>query len=141
MLDGLNVLTLLARRDARLLPFWGALQEELRGRGVTTLATLRLAEFYGPASAVPLGGLDGQVDTLLFLRTVERRAQLHRLVAILKARSRPADRAVRAFRLTPAGIALDETPGAAAAILEDVARPAGGAPGAEETDAPDAPGR
>jgi circadian clock protein KaiC len=117
VLDGLEILAQRARRDARLVHFWAALQEELRGRGVTTLATLRLTEFFGPASAVPIAGLDGLFDTLLFLRTVELRSQLYRLVSILKARGRDADRAIREFRLTPAGIVLAETSAGAEAIM------------------------
>ncbi|HEY8598233.1 MAG TPA: hypothetical protein VIL85_07370, partial [Thermomicrobiales bacterium] len=50
-------------------------------------------------------------------RTVELRSQLYRLVSILKARGRDADRAIREFRLTPAGIVLAETSAGAEAIM------------------------
>jgi circadian clock protein KaiC len=133
VLDGLDILAQRARRDARLVHFWAALQEELRARGVTTLATLRLPEFFGPAAAVPIAGLDGLFDTLLFLRTVELRSRLYRLVSTLKARGRDTDRAIREFRLTPAGIVLAETSDGAEAIM------GGTAP--EDGDGADAAGR
>ena len=114
--------------------FWAALQAELRARGVTTLATLRLPEFYGPASAVPVAGLDGMFDTLLFLRSVELRSQLYRLVSILKARGRAADRAIREFRFTARGMVVAESFESAEAILADAA-------GGEGDDAADHPGR
>ena len=117
VLDGLDILAQRARRDARLVHFWAALQEELRGRGVTTVATLRLPEFFGPAAAVPIAGLDGLFDTLLFLRTVELRSRHYRLVSALKARGRDTDRAIREFRLTPTGIVLAETSDGAEAIM------------------------
>lgn len=134
VLDGLELLSFLAQRDARLVRFWAALQAELRARGVTTLATLRLPEFYGPASAVPVAGLDGMFDTLLFLRSVELRSQLYRLVSVLKARGRAADRAIREFRFTARGMVVAESFDGAEAILADAA-------GGEDDDAADHPGR
>ena len=133
VVDGLDILAQRARRDARLVHFWAALQEELRARGVTTLATLRLPEFFGPASAVPIAGLDGLFDTLLFLRTVELGSPLYRLVSTLKARGRDTDRAIREFQLTPAGIVLAETSTGAEAIM-------GGTP-PEDGDGADTAGR
>ena len=72
-----------------------------------------------PASAVPIAGLDGVFDTLLFLRTVELGSQLYRLISTLKARGRDTDRAIREFHLTPAGIVLAETSAGAEAIMGD----------------------
>ena len=134
VLDGLGLLSFLAQRDARLVRFWAALQAELRARGVTTLATLQLREFYGPASAVPIAGLDGMFDTLLFLRSVELRSQLYRLVSVLKARGRAADRAIREFRFTARGMVVAESFDGAEAILADVE-------GGEDDDATHHPGR
>ncbi len=122
VLDGLDLLALLARRDARLVNFWAALQQELRRRGVTTVATLLLPALFGAPSTIPIAGLDGQFDTLLFLHTVERHGRLARLVSILKARGRAADRISREFRLTDHGIQIAETADGAEAAAEAPAR-------------------
>jgi len=133
VLDGLDILALLARRDARLVNFWAALQQELRRRGVTTVATLLLPALFGAPSTLPIAGLDGQFDTLLFLHTVERHGRLDRLVSVLKARGRAADRISREFRLTDRGIQI--------AATADGAEAAPAAPVREGDDGADAAGR
>ncbi len=133
VLDGLDILALLARRDARLVHFWAALQQELRRRGVTTVATLLLPALFGAPSTLPIAGLDGQFDTLLFLHTVERHGRLERLVSVLKARGRAADRLSRAFRLTDRGIQI--------AATADGAEVSPAAPVREGDDGADAAGR
>jgi len=100
---------------------------------VTTVATLLLPALFGAPSTLPITGLDGQFDTLLFLHTVERHGRLDRLVSVLKARGRAADRISREFRLTDHGIQI--------AATADGAEAAPAAPVREGDDGADAAGR
>jgi circadian clock protein KaiC len=123
VIDGLGGFRRAALDPGRLDRFWAALINELRARGVTTVATLEMPEFYGPAAAVPIPGLAELTDTILFLRSVELRSQLYRLLTIMKGREREHDRAIREFRIRDEGIEVAETFASAEAILTGVARP------------------
>jgi circadian clock protein KaiC len=123
VLDGLDILVRQARRDDRLLPFWAALAAELRRRGVTTLATLLLPEFFGPSAPAPPDGVAAHFDTLLFLRAVELHSRLDRLVTVLKTSGSAEERTIREFRIDAAGLAVAGTFGGAEATLTGVARP------------------
>lgn len=126
VLDGLDILALRARRHDRLVNFWAALQQELRRRGVTTVATLLLPVLFGAPPPSPIAGLDGQFDTLLLLHPVERHARLDRLVSVLKARGRAADRISREFYLTAHGIQIAEMADNAGGSAETPVRGGGG---------------
>jgi circadian clock protein KaiC len=122
VIDGIDVLRQLAPIE-RLPLFLAALLGELRRRNVTTVVSLELPQFFGPEVRLPIDGLAAFFDTILFLRTVELHSQLYRLVTILKARERAADRAIREFRISDCGIDVAETFASAEAILTGVARP------------------
>jgi circadian clock protein KaiC len=122
VIDGIDLLFQLVAPE-RFPLFLGALLGELRRRGVTTVASLELPQFFGPEVRMPVDGLAALFDAIIFLRTVELHSQLYRLVTILKARERAADRAIREFRIGDTGIDVAETFASAEAILTGVARP------------------
>lgn len=122
VIDGIDVFRHLATPE-RFPLFLSGLMGELRRRGVTTLATLELPQFFGPEVRLPIDGLAALFDGIIFLRTVELNSQLYRLITILKARERAADRSIREFGIGDAGIDVAETFASAEAILTGVARP------------------
>ncbi|MFN8513879.1 MAG: ATPase domain-containing protein [Chloroflexia bacterium] len=122
VIDGIDVLRHLVPPE-RFPLFLSGLLGELRRRGVTTVVTLELPQFFGPEVRLPIDGLAALFDTILFLRTVELNSQLYRLVTVLKARERAADRSIREFRISDSGIDVAETFASAEAILTGVARP------------------
>lgn len=124
-LSGFQRATLVAHRLER---FWPALSAELRRRGVTTLNTLEIPEFFGPAAGVPIAGIAELADTILFLRTVEFHSHLRRLLTIMKLRDAGADRAIREFVIRDGGIEVLEPFAGAEAVLTGVARLVNGAP-------------
>jgi circadian clock protein KaiC len=122
VIDGIDVLRQLVQPE-RFPLFLSSLMGELRRRGVTTVATLELPQFFGPEVRLPVDGLAALFDGIIFLRTVELNSQLYRLVTILKARERAADRSIREFGISNNGIQVAETFASAEAILTGVARP------------------
>ena len=122
VIDGIDVLCSMMDPE-RCLRFLSSLLGELRRRGVTTVATLELPQFFGPEVQLPIDGLAAPFDSIVFLRTVELRSQLYRLLTILKARERAADRAIREFNISDSGIDVADTFASAEAILTGVARP------------------
>jgi circadian clock protein KaiC len=122
VIDGIDVLRQLVHPE-RFTLFLSGLMGELRRRGVTTVATLELPQFFGPEVRLPIDGLAALFDGIIFLRTVELNSQLYRLVTILKARERAADRSIREFGISDSGIEVAETFTSAEAILTGVARP------------------
>jgi circadian clock protein KaiC len=122
VIDGIDALRQLAPPE-RFPLFLSGLMGELRRRGVTTVATLELPQFFGPEVRLPIHGLAALFDGIIFLRTVELNSQLYRLITILKARERAADRSIREFGISDSGIDVAETFASAEAILTGVARP------------------
>jgi len=61
-------------------------------------------------------------DNLILLRHVELRAQLFRLISILKVRDHAYDGAIREFRITDRGLLVADTFESAEQILTGTAR-------------------
>lgn len=102
--------------------FITALSNKLRAMGVTTMMALELGDLFSPTITNPITGISPVMDNIIFLRYVELRAQLHRLISILKTRESDYESAIREFRITPAGIDVASTFESAEAILTGVAR-------------------
>jgi len=122
VIDGLQGLQAAAVEPGRLEGFLTALLNELRGRGVTSVITAELRGWVGPAIEAPLSGLTPLVDNVLFLRHVELRSQLHRLLSVLKHRESDYDASIREFTITDTGITVAATFESAEAVLSGVAR-------------------
>lgn len=106
-----------ALRSRPIEPFFGALVEELRGEGVTTICTAEVAEIIGPTITTSLAGLSDVTDNHIVLRFVEAGASLHRLVSILKVRDSSFDSGLRQFSIGAAGIDVGEDSHGADVIL------------------------
>lgn len=126
VIDGLYGFQRAALDPSRLERFWPALVGELHRRGVTTLTTLELPEFFGPVSAVPLTGVSEVTDAILFLRTVEFHSHLRRLITVMKLRDAGTDGAVREFVIRDGGFEVTEPFSGVESVLTGVARPLGG---------------
>jgi circadian clock protein KaiC len=122
-IDGMDGFRQVAADPERLHAFFVALGGELRALGATTLLSEEMDLFH-PEVLVPLQGLSATIDNLIFLRSVELRAQLRRLLAIVKLRESAHDTSLREFRITERGFAFEKTFESAEAVMTGVAREA-----------------
>jgi circadian clock protein KaiC len=122
-IDGLNGLQQAADYQERLPRFFAALSHELRARNVTTIVSMELDTMFGPTVQVSIPSLSAVAENLLFLRYVELRSQLYRLLSIIKMRESEHDLSIREFAITDQGIKVDSTFTTAEAILTGVAHP------------------
>jgi circadian clock protein KaiC len=123
VLDGLEPLAKETLPPQRLPGFLTALFNELRARGVTTLMTQQTHVLVGPQLEARLEGVEAIVDNIVFLRYVELRSQLYRMMSILKMRDSDYEPALREFSISTRGIDVAETFESAEAILTGQARP------------------
>ena len=123
VLDGLEPFIQESTDKSRPPRVLTALNNTLRGLGVTTLATQQTNTLFGPELNAPLEGVEAIIDNILLLRFVELRSQLYRMLSVLKMRESPNDPALRLFSITSKGIDVAETFESAEAILTGQARP------------------
>lgn len=121
-LDGLEGLRSSAIYPERFVKVLGALLQELRGIGATTIFSAELQTIAGPQLAVPLDPASAVTSNLVLLRHVELRSQIYRLVSVLKMRQSGHDRAIREFRITDHGIEVADSFSSAEAVLTGTAQ-------------------
>ncbi len=107
----------------RIALFFAALVGELRTHGVTTLSTVELDVFFGPSVNIPIEGLSASVENIIFLRTVELRSGLQRIISILKTRRTGHENTIRELKISDQGLEVGDKLDGAEAILTGVARP------------------
>lgn len=107
----------------RLPAFFAALLSELSAYSVTTIIAIEMPQLFGPTVEFPEHKFSADIDNLLFLRYVELRSQLYRLISILKVRDSGYDPAIREFKITDQGLQVASTFDSAEAILTGLARP------------------
>jgi circadian clock protein KaiC len=122
VIDSLVGLYLGATHPARSDLFLTALIQELRALGVTMVYTVESAAVFGSVVELPVTGVTMNADNIVFMRYVELRSQLYRLISILKVRDSIYDRGIREFRITEDGIDVADTFATAEAILTGIAR-------------------
>ena len=122
-IDGLGGFEQAVDYTDRLPRFFTALTQELCARGVTTLVSVELATLFGPTVEISLPDVSALAENLVFLRYVELRSQLYRLLSIIKMRESAYDSAIRKFEITGEGFKIDATFADAEAILTGVAQP------------------
>lgn len=105
----------------RVASFFAALTNELRSRGVTSLFAQEQADMFG-GGIEEVQALSATVDNTIILRYVELRSQLHRLISVVKMRESDFDGAIREFRITQAGLQVDQTFDSAEALLTGFGR-------------------
>ncbi len=103
--------------------FITALANELRARHVTVLMTQQSNTLFGPELHAPLDGVEAIIDNIIFLRFVEMRSQLYRMLSVMKMRESDNDPALRLFSVSQKGIHVEETFESAEAMLTGQARP------------------
>jgi circadian clock protein KaiC len=122
-IDGFNALRESAIYPERVGPFFEALTNELSARGVTTIFSVETRELFGPEVEPPFTAVSESVDNIIFLRHVELRSHLYRLISILETRESSHDSAIREFTITDHGIDVAATFETAEAILTGIAHP------------------
>lgn len=122
VIDAFTDLVRLFAVPERQTAFAGALTNELRHRGVTTLHLLEIDAFAGPEVTTPVPNISATMDIGIFLRTVELQSRLRRLVSVLKHRQSSFDPTIREFVFGEAGMVVGE-PFEASALLTGTAMP------------------
>lgn len=90
----------------RIRGVFAALAEELERQQVTTIYSVETRELFGPVIQPPISGISASTQNLILLRHVEFRAQLYRLISILKIRDSSYDSSIRELRVTESGITV-----------------------------------
>lgn len=116
-IDGLDGFQRATIHPERVHHIFTAIANELRVRGVTTLYTFEVPKFLGPSVDAPITGVSALAENLVYLRFVELRSHLYRLMSILKVRDSSYDTSLREFHITNHGIRLERTVESAEAIL------------------------
>lgn len=120
-IDGADGFVQGAAEPARVARVFSALTQELRRLDVTTLITQEAALFGEDLRLAGLG-LSATFESILFLRQVEVRSRLRRLLSIVKVRESDYDADVREFRITARGIQMGAPLRGADALLSGQAR-------------------
>lgn len=106
-IDGLDGFQRATFHVERVHHIFTALANELRARNVTTIYTYEVPKFLGPDLEAPITGVSALVENLLYLRFVELRSRLYRVLSILKVRNVEYDSKRRIFNLGATGFELD----------------------------------
>ena len=122
-LDGLTAFAQATVYPERMTRFFTALSNELRARNVTTLVAVETRGLFTEEVESPIEGAAAVVENIVFLRYVELRSQLYRLISILKARESDYDTTIRQFTIGQRGLDVAEGFESAEAILSGHARP------------------
>lgn len=109
----------------RMPRFLSAFCNQLRTYDVTAIITEELALFR-PEIEMPNPELANVVETVILLRYVELRSQLHRLVSIMKMRESRYDTSIREFQIQDEGLVVSSSFESAEAILSGLARTSDG---------------
>lgn len=121
-IDGLGGFQEAAPDPARMNYYLTALMNELRVLGVTTVYSLEVANINGPSIRAPIGDLSSLAENLVLLRYIELRSRLYRLISVLKVRDSGFDPLLHEFALTDRGLAIEESPESAEAIMAGFSR-------------------
>ena len=123
--DGVDGFLKAAAHPDRISHFLAALTNELRVQGVTTLYTSELQQMFSQDVRLPISGISSLVENIFFIRFVELRSQLHRMLSVIKVRDSDYDTTFREFRITPRGIELADTFESAESVLSGDAKAVG----------------
>ncbi|HEX2544729.1 MAG TPA: ATPase domain-containing protein [Ramlibacter sp.] len=124
-IDGVQGFAAAAVYQDRMPRFLSALTNQLRTWDVTTVISEELPLF-GQQLEVPNPKLAHVVETVVLLRYIELKSQLHRLLSIMKMRESVYDTAIREFTMNETGIEVSGSFESAEAILTGFPRTPGG---------------
>ncbi|MFP2910113.1 RAD55 family ATPase [Pyxidicoccus sp. 3LFB2] len=105
----------------RMIRFFSALSHQLRMLDVTTLYSDETALFSSGVD-MPQPDAAAYVENIVYLRYLELRSQLYRLISIMKMRESQYDSGIREFAISDEGIIVADTFKSAEAVLTGQAR-------------------
>lgn len=123
VVDGLEPFTQELMDPSRTARFFTAISHMLLDRRVTPVWTQQTHSLFGPDLHTTPTEVSAIVDNVIFLRYVEMRSQLYRMLSVMKMRESDNDSSLRLFSITDKGIDVAETFESAEAILTGQARP------------------
>ena len=109
----------------RAASFLNALVVALRGLDVTTLMTKEVSKLAGPELDFSDTPITVAIENFLFLRFVELRGRLHRILSVLKMRDSTYDGDVREFTIAQSGFTVLAPVSSAEGLLTGMARAVG----------------
>ncbi|WP_437723308.1 RAD55 family ATPase [Sorangium sp. So ce861] len=120
-IDGIEGFRAASVYPDRMPRFLSALTNQLRMLDVTTVVTEEL-DLFTPLIKMPNPELGNVVETVILLRYVELRSQIHRLISVMKMRESLYDRSIREFVIAERGIEVASSFESAEQILSGQAR-------------------
>jgi circadian clock protein KaiC len=108
-IDGMEGFERAADFPERLSHVYSAIAQELERLGVTTLYTTETRELFARSIEVPINGLSAATQNIILMRHIEHRANMLRVMVILKVRDDDYDGRMREVRITSEGIQLHDT--------------------------------
>jgi circadian clock protein KaiC len=123
LVDGLAGFKESTVHTERINRFFAAFTNELRALEVTTIFTEETRVLFGPEVETPVKGLSALVENHLFLRQLEWKGELRRVLAILKTRESGHDPSLRELIIGDAGIQLGGRFDSTGAVLTDSSQP------------------
>lgn len=105
----------------RMGRFLSAFTNQLRSLDVTTLISEEL-RFFVPEVDMPNPELGNVVESVILLRLLELKSQIHRLISIMKMRESDYDTSIREFRITDEGVRVENSFESAEHLLTGHAR-------------------
>ena len=109
----------------RAASFLNALVVALRGLDVTTLMTKEVSKLAGPELDFSDTPITVAIENFIFLRFVELRGRLHRILSVLKMRDSTYDGDVREFTISQSGFMVLAPVSSAEGLLTGMARAVG----------------
>jgi circadian clock protein KaiC len=123
LVDGLMGFKESTVHTERINRFFAAFTNELRALEVTTVFTEEMRMLFGPELETPVKGLSALVENHLFLRQLEWKGELRRVLAILKTRESGHDSSLRELIIGDSGIQLGGRFDSTGAVLTDSGLP------------------
>ncbi|MCI0752688.1 RAD55 family ATPase [Teichococcus vastitatis] len=105
-LDGLQALENSITTPRRFGAFLSVLFNELRARGVTTLATLEMGDLFDTTPHLSSPDTLSIADNIVLMRLVERDGRIHRVFSVVKVRDSAFDPVLHDFEITDHGIRI-----------------------------------
>jgi len=125
VLEDVDTLERALENPGRSRAFFGALLIRLRSMGITSLFTRKISKLIGPELDFSDSPLASVAENLLFLRHVELRGRLHRVMSILNLRNSRFDPSLREFEIRDEGLRVLKPLNSAEGLLTGMARPMG----------------
>lgn len=124
-IDSLGGFERAAVHGSRMVEFFAALTNELRARGVTTVATWELRDLFSSQVSAPGPEISSALDNLILMRQVEIGAHYKRLLSVLKVRDQSYAAAPQEVIIDGHGLAISGPFEEAVGISTGLARPLG----------------